>query len=351
MVDMLVRPTTATRNGPISFAASIPRPVTSPRPVHRPSRPLTILTWHIHGSYLNYLAHSGHDFVVPFTAERGPRFAGRPKDATWPDNVREIPAETICATNFDAILYQHHDNWLVDREQWLTEQQLDRIPQAYLEHDPPREHPTDTPHPVHDPRVPVVHVTHFNELMWNCRQSPTAVIEHGVAVPEDARWTGDEPAGIAVVNNIVSRGRRLGPDILEQMQRRVPVDLIGMGSAEAGGAGEVPHHAVPYTVGNYRFFFNPIRYTSLGLAVLEAMMVGAPVLGLATTEMAVAIDNGRNGYVHTDVEHIAECAEGLIDDHALAARMSAGAREYAYEHHRIERFARDWDAFFRQLVA
>jgi len=40
-----------------------------------------------------------------------------------------------------------------------------------------------------------------------------------------------------------------------------------------------------------RFFFNPIRYTSLGLAVCEAMMVGMPIIGLATTEMATTVQN------------------------------------------------------------
>lgn len=349
MIESPVRPETVAFRA-ASAPSLVPRPVIAPKPVHTPKRPLTVLTWHIHGSYLNYLAHSGHEFVVPVLPGRPPRYAGRPLDATWPENVREVPAEKLVEMHFDAILYQHHDNWTEDRALWLSEKQLDRIPQAFLEHDPPREHPTDTAHVVHDPRVPVVHVTHFNELMWNCRQSPTRVIEHGVTVPDDAQWNGGEPAGIAVVNNIVSRGRRLGPDVLDQMRQRVPVDLIGMGSHLADGAGEVPHHAVPYTVGGYRFFFNPIRYTSLGLAVLEAMMVGTPVLGLATTEMAVAVTNGVNGYVHTDVGAVADFAECLIEDRGFAAQLSQGAREYAREHHGIERFAREWDAFLTQLA-
>lgn len=311
---------------------------------------LDILTWHIHGSYLNYLAYSGHRFHVPALPGRPPRFGGRPTDATWPSNVTEVPAEELGRMSFDAILYQHRDNWTTDRHQWLSDKQLATIPQAFLEHDPPLAHPTDTCHVVDDPNVPVVHVTHFNRLMWDCRRSPSVVIEHGVTVPDDAVWTGEKRAGLTAVNNLTTRGRRLGPDVFEQVSRRVPIDLIGMGSEAAGGLGEVPHHRVSYEYGRYRFFFNPIRYTSLGLAVLEAMSVGAPIVGLATTEMSVAVEDGVSGVVDTDPHVLAEAAAALIDDHALAARLSAGARERAQERYGIERFAREWNAFLRELA-
>lgn len=36
---------------------------------------------------------------------------------------------------------------------------------------------------------------------------------------------------------------------------------------------------------DYRFMFNPIRFTSLGPAVIEAMIVGLPIAALATTEI------------------------------------------------------------------
>ncbi len=59
-----------------------------------------------------------------------------------------------------------------------------------------------------------------------------------------------------------------------------------MGAEEAGGLGEVRHVELAAFAARYRFFFNPIRYTSLGLAVIEAMMVGMPIVALATTEMS-----------------------------------------------------------------
>ena len=56
----------------------------------------------------------------------------------------------------------------------------------------------------------------------------------------------------------------------------------------------------------YRFVFNPIRYTSLGLAVLEAMMIGIPIVGLATTEMVTVVENGVSGYLDTNVDNLIE---------------------------------------------
>lgn len=311
---------------------------------------MTVITWHIHGSYLNYLARCGHDLVVPVLDGRPTRFGGRPADAMWPQNVREVPAAELRQIDADAILYQHELNWIEDRVKWLSRAQLDNTPQAFLEHDPPRAHPTDTCHVVDDPEVPIVHVTHFNQLMWDCGRSPSLVIEHGVEVPEDAVWTGDLEAGIAVVNNIGTRGRRLGPDLLERMRKSVPIDLLGMGSEGVGGRGEIPHPQVPYEVARYRFFFNPIRYTSLGLAVCEALMVGCPVLGIATTEMPVAVVDGVSGFVHTDIDILAARARELLDDHELAQRLSEGARALAREHYGIERFARDWNSFLTGLV-
>lgn len=312
-------------------------------------RPLSILTWHIHGSYLNYLAYCGHDFYVPVLPGRPERFGGRPSDAPWPPNIQEMPAEELRDKHFDVILYQHHLNWTEDRHRWLSERQLASIPQALIEHDPPRESPTETRHPVDDENVVVVHVTNFNQLMWDCGDTPVRVIEHGVAVPDDAVWTGERERGLAVVNNIASRGRRLGLDVLQQMRDSVPVDLVGMNSELGEGFGEVPPSLLPYQMAQYRFLFNPIRYTSLGLAVCEAMMVGAPIVGLATTEMSVAVENGVSGFVHTDVSKLGEFAQELIEDRALAQRLSDGARERAREHYGIGRFAHDWDSLLREM--
>jgi glycosyltransferase involved in cell wall biosynthesis len=219
---------------------------------------------------------------------------------------------------------------------------------VHLEHDPPRESPTDTPHFAADARI-LVHVTHFNDLMWDSGRIPTAVIEHGVAVPDDITYSGDLDRGIAVVNNLGRRGRRLGADVLERARAGVPIDLVGLNAEDCGGLGEVPLDRLFAFEARYRFFFNPIRYTSLGLAVCEAMAVGLPVIGLATTEMATVVANGVSGWVDTDVGVLIARMRELLASRALAREWGAAGSQYARERFSIDRFAREWTALLSSL--
>jgi glycosyltransferase involved in cell wall biosynthesis len=312
-------------------------------------RPLRILTWHIHGNYLYYLVHAPHEFYLPVKEGRPEGYGGKLAGFPWPSNVHDIPAEEVKNQPFDCILFQSHKNYLVDQHEILSAEQR-RLPRLFLEHDPPRQQPTETPHPVDDPNVLLVHVTHFNQLMWDNGRTPTTVIEHGVIVPEGVQYSGELPKGIVVVNGLRGRGRRAGADVFEQLRHHIPLDLVGMKAEEMGGLGEIAHDQLHAFAARYRFFFNPIRYTSLGLAVCEAMMIGMPIMGLATTEMVTAVENGVSGYVSTNVAWLGERMKELLAEPAEARRLGAGARRLAQERFNIHRFGRDWDAAFRLVT-
>jgi glycosyltransferase involved in cell wall biosynthesis len=271
----------------------------------------------------------------------GEGYGGRLPGFEWGSNVHDIPAGEVKDHDFDVILFQHRKNYEIDQYEILSDRQR-KLPKIYLEHDPPQEHPTNTRHWVDDPSMLLVHVTDFNRLMWDSNRTPTTVINHGVIVPDEVRYSGEHRKGIVVVNNIKKRGRRLGLDVFERIREEVPLDLVGMGAAELGGLGEVPHDALPAFVSRYRFFFNPIRYTSLGLSVCEAMMAGVPILGLATTEMVATVENGKTGYVETDVEKLIERMRYLIERPEHALQLSRNAREYARRRFNIDRFASEW---------
>ncbi len=306
---------------------------------HRPKR---VLTWHVHGSYLYYLVQAPFEFYLPVKADRSEGYGGASGSFPWGDNVHEVPAEEVKNLDLDCVIYQSRRNYLQDRFEILSEEQQ-ALPRIYLEHDPPREHPTDTRHLVNDPNTLLVHVTYFNQLMWDSGLTPTQVIPHGVLIPDDARYSGEYDRGIVVVNNMANRGRRLGADIFEAVRKEIPLDLVGMNSKEMGGLGEIALKDLQYYETKYRFFFNPIRYTSLGLAVCEAMMAGMPIIGLATTEMAKTIENGVSGFVDTDIRLLVEWMKELCSNPGLAKQLGDCAQIYAREHFNIQRFIRDWN--------
>lgn len=308
-----------------------------------------VLTWHVHGNYLYYLCSAPHTFFVPTKPGRPEGYGGRKGQLPWPGNLEEFPAGAAKDMDFDCILYQSKTNWDVDQYDILSAEQRS-LPRIYVEHDPPRQSPTDTRHPVDDPGTLLVHVTPFNDLMWDSGASPTRVIDHGVRVTPGVAYSGELDRGIAVVNGMAWRGRRVGRDVFERVREHVPIDLVGMGSKELGGLGEVPNHELHAFVSRYRFFFNPIRYTSLGLAVCEAMSIGMPVIGLATTEMPTTVQNGISGYIDTDPAKLIGHMRRLLNDKDEAQRLSAGASSYARRRFDIARFAADWDGAIRHAV-
>jgi len=313
-------------------------------------RRLRILTWHVHGSYLYYLTQAPHDFYLPVKPGKPEGYGGRLPSFDWGDNVHDVAAEQVREQTFDCILFQSARNYEVDQFEILSPEQR-QLPRLFLEHDPPRQHPTDTCHVVDDPDVLLVHVTAFNQLMWDGGQTPTWVVEHGVTVPPEVRYSGELPRGIVVVNGLRSRGRRLGADVFQQLRQHVPLDLVGMDSESLGGLGNISHKELPELMARYRFFFHPIRYTSLGLAVCEAMALGMPIVGLATTELSTVVKNGVSGYIDTDPMALVPQMQRLIADPELAQRLSQGALDTGRSRFSIQRFVQDWNQAFAAAIA
>jgi hypothetical protein len=307
-----------------------------------------VFTWHVHGHYLYYLTQSRHDFFVPVKPGRPHPFGGRAGTFPWPDNLHEIPMEAVRREKFDCVLFQSRRNYLEDQYHTLTpEQRL--LPRVFLEHDAPGDHPTDSKHCVDDPDILLVHVTPYNRLMWDSGRTPTRLIEHGVVLPEEIAYSGEIERGITAVNNLRLRGRMLGADIFEQVRRQVPVDLVGMDAETLGGIGEIKPMGLPAFEAKYRFFFNPIRYTSMPLALCEAMMIGMPVVAIGTTEIA-ALKGESCGFVGNDVGQLIARMRELLADPKLARELGRNARRYAHRRFDIRRFVRDWETVFEEAI-
>ena len=307
---------------------------------------LRILTWHVHGSYLDSLIETGHTFYLPVAADGSGSIGGW----RWPlERVHEVPESQVRDLSIDVVLYQTEINYLEDGPRILSDAQR-AGPRIFIEHDPPWNDPTDEAHPVDDPDTLLVHVTAYNALMWDSGRTRTRVIEHGVRAPGPS-WRGGMERGLVVINELGRRGRKLGLDLFESARRQVPLELVGAQSERLGGLGEVPRDELPELAADYRFFYHPVRYTSFGMGVCEALMLGMPVVALATTEMPTVLEHRRSGIIHTDPAELVDGARELLRDRALASRIGAAGRAVAWERFSIERFVRDWNGAFADVLS
>lgn len=306
---------------------------------------LNILIWHIHGSYLNALARIDHNWYLPTKPGRPEGYGGRGPTFDMPDYVREVPADQVRDLDLDLVIYQTPKNYYEDQHEILSEQQL-RLPKIYLEHNTPKPNAVDTHHPIDDPRVLLVHVTRYNQLMWDNGRTPTMVIEHSVAIDPRVQYRGNLKRGVTIVNGMQKRPRIAGYDLFLQARRTIPLDAIGMDTEEFGGLGDIPYRDLHRRVADYRFLFSPIRYTSLPLAVIEAMTIGMPVVALATTELPAVIENKQTGFVSCDVDELVSSMRRLLADREEAARIGKNARTVARERFGLERFKEDWNRAF-----
>ncbi len=306
---------------------------------------LKILIWHIHGSYLNTLARIDHDWYLQVKPGRPEGYGGRGPTFDLPDYMREVPAELVRDLKLDLIIYQTPKNYFEDQFEILSPEQR-RLPKIYLEHNTPKPGAVDTRHPVDDPNVLLVHVTHYNRLMWDNGRTPTTVIEHSVAIDPSITYSGHLERGITVVNGMQKRPRIAGYDLFLQAQQMVPLDAVGMETEAFGGLGDVPYRELHHLVAGYRFLFSPIRYTSLPLAVIEAMTIGMPVVALATTELPTVIENGETGYVSCNIDQLVTDMRSLIVHREEAYRLGENARSVARRRFGLDHFIRDWNHAF-----
>lgn len=139
--------------------------------------------WHVHGSWATAFVNGLHDVVVPVTKDRGPDGFGRPTTYAWPASVREVPAHQLPAEPFDLVVLQRPVEMTLVK-QWLGRRAGSDIPAVYVEHNAPRSSAWGSEHPLADQtRIPIVHVTHFNAVMWDNGRAPVHVVEHGIPDP------------------------------------------------------------------------------------------------------------------------------------------------------------------------
>jgi glycosyltransferase involved in cell wall biosynthesis len=123
-----------------------------------------------------------------------------------------------------------------------------------------------------------------------------------------------------------------------------------MDAAALGGIENLRQQELHTEMGRRRLYLHPVRWTSLGLSLVEAMHLGMPVVALATTEVPVVVPP-EAGVVSTDVDVLAAAARRLVADPSEARAMGEAAREAALGRFGLRRFLADWDDVLNEAAA
>jgi hypothetical protein len=318
-----------------------------------------ILIWHVHGSWTTAFVQGRHDYLLPVTPDRGPDGLGRARTWDWPASAREVTPARLREEPPDVVVLQRTRDLDLVRE-WLGVEPGRDLPAVFLEHNAPHGAVPDTRHPLADrDDIPLVHVTHFNRLFYDNGRAPTTVIEHGIVDPGE-RWTGELARAAVVVNEPVRRGRTTGGDLLPGLAAVAPVDVFGMGLAglhETYGLDpdrvvlhdDPPQAAMHAELARRRVYVHPVRWTSLGLSLLEAMHLGMPVVALATTEAVEAVPADA-GVLSTRPDVLWDAVRTYLHDEDAARLAGKAARAAALDRYGLARFLGDWDRLLEEVT-
>lgn len=319
---------------------------------------MRVLIWHVHGGWMDAFVRGEHTYLLPTGPERGAWGLGRGGRA-WPPSAQEVPSGALHEEEIDVAVLQRPEE--IDLVAELTGRRPGRdLPAVFLEHNTPKQEPVTQRHPLADrDDIPIVHVTHFNDLVWDSGRARTIVIEHGVPDP-GLRYTGRVARLAFVANEPVRRRRIVGADLLPRFLTAGGVDVYGMGvdalPRELGVApdavtpvGDLAPDELHASLAERRCYLHLARWTSLGLSLLEAMTLGLPVVVLDTTEATRAVPPGA-GFVSTNVDTLVVAARVLMEDADEARRLGVAAREAALDRYGLARFLRDWDLLLTDVA-
>jgi N-acetyl-alpha-D-glucosaminyl L-malate synthase BshA len=185
-----------------------------------------------------------------------------------------------------------------------------------------------------------------------------------------ARLIGDEPAKVVIHVSNFRPVKRVPAviEIFERICRRVPAHLLMVGDGpEMDGASRLAHErgldARVHFLGEQDqvlpllsiadVFLLPSAQESFGLAALEAMACGVPVVASNVGGLPEVIDHGRNGFLHPldDLDGMARSSLALLTDGQLHRAVAAAGLQKVHKEFCEEKIVPVYEAFYEEVLA
>ena len=318
-----------------------------------PASVRSLLVWHDHGSWMESFVAGPHRYVIPLNPVNDAEARGL-CGRKWP-RAQEVPVNKLRDEDIDLVVLQRpEERDLAAR--WLGRRPGVDIPAVYVEHNTPRPFAVDSVHPVAGrDDIPLIHVTDFNQLMWDNGVAPTQVIAHAMADP-GYLYTGEIPAAATMINEPLRRWRTVGADLLAELGAHTPIDVWGIDTvalndarraSQVRGKGDIAAPRLLRQVARRRVYLHTARWTSLGMSLVEAMYLGMPVVAVAST-MAPLMVPAEAGVVNADVKTLAYALEGFVTDLPAARAAGKAARDFAMARFALDRFLAEWEGVINE---
>jgi N-acetyl-alpha-D-glucosaminyl L-malate synthase BshA len=157
-------------------------------------------------------------------------------------------------------------------------------------------------------------------------------------------------------------------EVLARVRREVPARLVLVGDGperprvqeraeELGVADHVlflgKHQSVHELLSCADLFLLPSRSESFGLAALEAMACGAPVVASRVGGLPEVVPQGEGGFLREpgDLDGMAEDALEVLTDEVRGGEVRQAARAHAEAHFAADAVVPRYEAYYRDVVA
>lgn len=146
----------------------------------------------------------------------------------------------------------------------------------------------------------------------------------------------------------------IGEDKSPQMEHRKFLENL-VADLKLSGSVDLPgwHDDIPGVLSSLTLFVSAARSEPFGLAIVEAMAAGLPVVATASEGALEIIEDGYSGKLVPvgDADSLAAAINDLLDDPEERSRLGRNAMLAARQRYSLERMASDTERVYREVLA
>ena len=191
-----------------------------------------------------------------------------------------------------------------------------------------------------------IYITEHNKKTWN--DPDGIVINHGIDPNIFCGYIGDNQDAVTMVNHFKNRNVFCGWDIWDTIRKEINCTLIGENPGMSESINDVTQ--LVNRLAQSRVYLNTSTLSPCPLSLLEAAMIGMPIVSTAYQEIPNIFEHGVNAFLSNDTNELIKYCLDLFSDKNLAITMGNNARNLMIEKFSIEKFISNWNNILKKDI-